>query len=494
MVTLAVVILAAGQGTRMKSALPKVLHKTAGREMLGHVVRAARALEPEKLVVVTGHGADQVEAAFKDAGVIFVRQLEQLGTGHAFLQAKTALDGFTGEILVLYGDTPMLRLETLKNVLNAHHTSGAGMTAITAMLENPKGYGRIVRDLNGDVQRIVEEKAATATEKAIKETNSGVYVFSSRAMELAAGITNNNPAHEFYLTDILERYRAAGDRVIAFPVDDSTELLGVNDRVQLAFAEKVMRDRTRNRFMREGVTMIDPASTYIDDTVVIEPDVILHPGVFLEGQTQIARGCVIGPHSRLTNATLEENVTIHGWTVIQDSSLGAHSDVGPFARFRPGVRLEREVHVGNFVEVKNSTLGVGSKAGHLAYLGDADIGEEVNIGAGTITANYDGLGKYRSSIGSGSFIGSNTTIIAPRTVGQGAYVAAGSTVHDDVPDGALAVARGKQRNLLGWSERFWRKGLEQLAAQKFPFLRRWLVSRPRHEDMGTSKTSPVSQD
>lgn len=492
--TLAVVILAAGQGTRMKSALPKVLHRAAGREMLGHVVRAARSLEPSRVVIVTGHGADQVEARFADAGVQFVRQLEQLGTAHAFLQARSALEGFDGEILVLYGDTPMLRPETLRGVLEAHRAAHAGMTAITAVLENPTGYGRIIRDQNGDVQRIVEEKAANLAERAVKETNSGVYVFSSRAMELAAGITNDNPAHEFYLTDILERYRAVGDRVIGHLVDDSTELLGINDRVQLAFAEKVLRDRTRNRFMREGVTMIDPTSTYIDDTVSIEQDVTLHPGVLLEGQTRIARGCVIGPHSRLTNAILEEHVTVHGWTVIQDSSLGPQSDVGPFARFRPGVRLEREVHIGNFVEVKNSTLGAGSKAGHLAYLGDADIGEEVNIGAGTITANYDGLGKYRSSIGSGSFIGSNATIIAPRTIGEGAYIAAGSAVHDDVPDGALAVARGKQRNLPGWSERFWRKGLEKLAAQKFPFLRRWLASRPRHETVGTSEPSAASDD
>ncbi len=478
--TLAVVILAAGQGTRMKSALPKVLHRAAGREMLDHVIRAARSLEPEKVVVVTGHGADRVEARFAEEGAIFVRQLEQLGTAHAFLQAKAALEGFSGEILVLYGDTPMLRPETLKAVLDAHRVSGAGMTAITSVLENPSGYGRIIRGSSGDVLKIVEEKAASLAEKAVKETNSGVYVFSNRAMELAASITNDNPANEFYLTDILERYRAVGDRVIAFPVDDSTELLGVNDRVQLAFAEKVLRDRVRNRWLRAGVTMLDPANTYIDDTVHLEPDVILYPGVFLEGQTRIARDCVIGPQSRLTNASLEAGVTVHGWTVIQDSSLGAGSDVGPFARFRPGVRLDEGVHVGNFVEVKNSRLGAGSKAGHLAYLGDADIGDEVNIGAGTITANYDGLGKYRSSIGSGSFIGSNTTIIAPRSIGQGAYIAAGSAVHDDVPDGALAVARGKQRNLEGWSERFWRKGLEKIAVGKFSFLRNWLSSRPRH--------------
>lgn len=492
--TLAVVILAAGQGTRMKSALPKVLHRAAGREMLDHVIRAARSLEPARVVVITGHGADRVEARFADADVIFARQLEQLGTAHAFLQAKPALEGFDGEILVLYGDTPMLRPETLRAVLEFHRASDAGMTAITSVLENPTGYGRIIRGPNGDVQKIVEEKSASLAEKSVKETNSGVYVFSSRAIELAQTITDDNLAHEFYLTDILERYRSAGDRVIAFPLKDSTELLGVNDRVHLAFAEKVLRDRIRNRWMRSGVTMLDPASTYIDDTVTLEPDVILYPGVFLEGQTRIARECVIGPHSRLTNATLEAGVMVHGWTVIQDSSLGPHSDVGPFARFRPGVRLENGVHVGNFVEVKNSTLGAGSKAGHLAYLGDADIGEEVNIGAGTITANYDGLGKYRSSIGSGSFIGSNSTIIAPRTVGQGAYVAAGSTVHDDVPDGALAVARGKQRNLEGWSERFWRKGLEKIAVGKFAFLRGWLASRPRHEVVGTSSSASSSDD
>jgi bifunctional UDP-N-acetylglucosamine pyrophosphorylase/glucosamine-1-phosphate N-acetyltransferase len=491
---LAVVILAAGQGTRMKSSLPKVLHKAAGREMLGHVLRAARMLEPERVVVITGHGADQVEARFAGEGVVFARQHEQLGTAHAFLQAQPALEGFSGEIIVLYGDTPMLRPETLRAVLDAHRSSGAGMTVITAVLDNPTGYGRIIRAANGEVLKIVEEKAASLAEKAVKETNSGVYVFSDQAIRLASGISNDNPAHEYYLTDILERYRAVGDRVIAHPVEDWTELLGVNDRVQLAFAEKVLRDRVRNRLMRDGVTLIDPANTYVDDTAVVEPDAVIYPGVFLEGSTHIGRSCVIGPHSRLVNTTLEAGVTIHGLTVLQDSHLGPDSDVGPFARFRPGVRLEREVHIGNFVEVKNSTLGAGTKAGHLAYLGDATIGEEVNIGAGTITANYDGLGKYRTEVGSGSFIGSNSTLIAPRTIGQGAYIAAGSTITDHVPDGDLAVARGKQRNLTGWSERFWRKGLEQVAQTKFAFIRRWLASRGHHTPVGTSEKTAASDD
>ena len=481
---LAVVILAAGQGTRMKSALPKVLHRAAGRPMLEHVLRAARTLEPERIVIVTGHGADEVEAHFADAGVVFARQLEQKGTAHAFVQAKPHLHGFDGEILVLYGDTPMLKAETLQAALATHRQGQAGMTVLTAEVDNPTGYGRIMRTDGGEVLRIVEEKAASLAEKAVREINSGVYAFSPKALGLVDQIGNQNAAGEYYLTDILELYRRAGDHVLAYKHPDPTELEGVNDRVQLSLADRVLRDRTRERLMRSGVTMLDPSTTYVDDTVEVGQDAILSPGVFLEGQTKIGAGSRIGPHTRILNSTLEPNVVVHGWTVIQDSHVSTGSDVGPFARFRPGVRLESGAHVGNFVELKNTTLGAGAKAGHLAYLGDSVIGEEVNIGAGTITANYDGLGKYPTEIGAGTFIGSNTVIIAPRKIGEAAYIAAGSSIHDDVPAGALAVARGRQRNLERWSVRFWTEGLSKLKPEKFPFLRRWL---------GTSKEKTASE-
>ncbi len=470
---LAVVILAAGQGTRMKSELPKVLHRVAGRSMLGHVLQAARALNPSSIVIVTGHGAEKVEAEFKDAGVQFVRQTEQLGTGHAFLMAQPALANHTGEIMVLYGDSPMLRGETLVETVATHQKSGAGMTAITAEMQNPFGYGRIIRDEQGHVLRVVEEKAAGETEKKIKEANMGMYVFSKFGFVRAAQIGKNNAAGEYYLTDIIEMYRNSGEFVQAFKADDATEFEGCNDRVQLASAEVVLRDRVRLRHMRAGVSMMDPKSIFIDDTVEIEPDVSLYPGVILEGKTSIGRGTVVGPHSRIQNSVLATNVVVNGFTVVQDSEIGAGADIGPFARFRPGSKLHQDTHVGNFVEIKNSTLERGVKAGHLAYLGDADIGQETNIGAGTIIANYDGVNKHRTTIGAGVFVGSNSVIIAPRTLGDGSFVAAGSAVQDDVPEGALAVARGKQRNLEGWALKFWQKALAS-GKLKHAFIKRWL--------------------
>ncbi|HEX2864424.1 MAG TPA: bifunctional UDP-N-acetylglucosamine diphosphorylase/glucosamine-1-phosphate N-acetyltransferase GlmU, partial [Deinococcales bacterium] len=381
---LAVVVLAAGAGTRMVSKLPKVLHEVAGRSMVGHVLKAARALEPERIVVVTGRGADQVEDALAGTGLEFARQEQQLGTGHAFLQAATALAGFKGDILVLYGDTPLLRQETLAAVVNHHRETSAGMTVITAELANPTGYGRIIRGSQGEVLRIVEEKAATPAQRLVKETNSGVYVFDHHALELAGRIGNDNPSHEYYLTDILEEYLRQGLRTEAFQVPEATELMGVNDRLQLAFAEGVLQARTRERLMRGGVTLRDPASTFVDDTVEVEPDVTLEPGVHLRGSTRIGRGSSIGPDCLLRDATLDENVLVAGWTVVEGASLAPGATVGPFARLRAGAVLKDNTHVGNFVEVKNSTLEAGVKAGHLAYLGDALIREEANIGAGTI--------------------------------------------------------------------------------------------------------------
>lgn len=472
-----VVILAAGQGTRMKSSLPKMLHQVGGRPMVGWAVRAAQALGARDIVVVTGHGAEQVEAALSGSGVRFARQAEQLGTGHAFLIGAGQLAG-GADVLVLYGDTPLLSPETLARMLAGHRAGGAALTILTSELPDATGYGRIVRDAAGQVARIVEEKAATPEEKRLREFNSGVYLMDPRAPTLAARIGNDNPAGEYYLTDLLALYRAENAVVGAFKISDPTEVMGANDRLQLSELERHMRERVNARHMRAGVTLQDPASTSIEDSVTLAPDVLIEPGVLLRGDTRIQTGVIVGAYSVVQDSVLCAGVTVKPHSVLEGATVGAGSDVGPFARLRPGATLAEGVHVGNFVEVKNASLARGAKAGHLAYLGDASVGEETNIGAGTITANFDGLHKHRTEIGAGVFVGSNTTLIAPRRVGDGAFIAAGSTLHDDVPEGALAVARGKQRNLEGWSLRHWARFADQLR-QKLPVLAAWLDRQGR---------------
>ena len=473
---LAVVILAAGQGTRMQSNLPKMLHEAAGRPLLGHVIERARELGPERIVVVTGHGAAEIEAHFKDAGVTFARQLEQLGTAHAFLCAADALEGHSGDFMVLYGDTPLMRFETLRNALEAHRAAAAGMTVITGTLAHATGYGRIVRDASGEVVRIVEHKAATEAERQITEWNSGMYIFDSTAFGLARHIGNANVAHEYFLTDILELYRVQDKHVIAHRAD-SSELEGCNDRVQLAAAERVLHSRVRIALMTSGVTLRDPATTFVDDTVQIEPDVILEPGVMLRGATVVGRGSVIGAYSIITDCQLAAGVTIKPHSVLEGAVLESAAQVGPFARIRAGSRLGANVHVGNFVEVKNSTLHEGAKAGHLAYIGDADLGREVNFSAGAITANYDGVRKHRTVIADGAFIGTNATLIAPVTIAEGAFVAAGSTITTSLPEGALGVTRAPQRTVEDWSERYWTKKLIGAKPSKNPVIQSWLERR-----------------
>ena len=473
---LAVVILAAGQGTRMKSDLPKMLHEAAGRPLLGHVIKRAQELGPERIIVITGHGADAIETHFKDAGLTFSRQLEQLGTAHAFLCAAQALTGHTGEVMVLYGDTPLVRHSTLKAALEAHRKAHAGMTVITGVLPDATGYGRIVRDAGGEVVRIVEQKAASEAEQKLTEWNSGMYIFDSSAVELARTIGNENAAHEYYLTDILELYRARGERVVAFKAD-SSELEGCNDRRQLAAADRTLRLRTCEALMTSGVTLRDPATTFVDDTVQIEPDVILEPGVMLRGQTFVGRGSVIGAYSVIADCQLAENVVIKPHSVLEGASLARGAQVGPFARIRAGSKLGEYVHVGNFVEIKNSTLHEGAKAGHLAYIGDADIGREVNFSAGAITANYDGVHKHRTVIHDGAFIGTNVTLVAPVTIHQGAFVAAGSTITTDLPAGALGVTRAPQKTVEDWSERYWTKKLAGAKPSKNPVIQSWLEQR-----------------
>jgi bifunctional UDP-N-acetylglucosamine pyrophosphorylase/glucosamine-1-phosphate N-acetyltransferase len=475
-----VVILAAGQGTRMNSALPKVLHPVAGRSMVSWAVKAARELGARHVVVVTGHGAQAVEAALEDQNVIFARQDQRLGTGHAFLCGIDALptalpqDGQQdADVLVLYGDTPLLRAETLEAMLEDHRTRGSALTILTGELPDATGYGRIIRDAQGDVERIVEQKDATPTEAAVGEFNSGVYLMDSRAGELAHRIGNDNAAGEYYLTDLLGLYRAEGEAAHAFKLSDPDEVMGANDRAGLAELEMILRRRINAAHMAGGVTLHDPDTTRIEDTVKLARDVTLEPGVILRGQTSLGEGVSVGAYSVVSDSVLEAGVVVKAHSVLEGAHVGAGSDVGPFARLRPGSVLGERVHIGNFVETKNARLSAGVKAGHLAYLGDVEIGAETNVGAGTIVANFDGVNKHSSRIGAGVFIGSNSTIIAPRTVGDAAFIAAGSAVHEDVPEGAMAVARGKQRNIEGWSRRYW-GGMRERVRQKLPWLSGWL--------------------
>ena len=471
-VALDVVVLAAGAGTRMRSEKSKMLHEVAGKPMVVWAIQVARELGARDIVVVTGHHAEQVEAALSGLGVRFARQTEQLGTGHAFLMGASELRG-DAEVLVLYGDSPMLSAETLRAMLLSHRLERSSVTVLTGELPDASGYGRIVRGEDGSIERIVEQKAASPEELRLTEFNSGVYLMDARAPALAKQIGNDNAAGEYYLTDLLPIYLQAGGKVLGFPVSDVSEVLGANDRVQLAELGLLMQRRINERHMRGGVTIIDPASTFIEDTVEIAPDVMLEPGVMLRGQTRLESNVRVGAYSVLKDSVLGDGAQIRPHSVLDGAVVGQGSDVGPFARLRPGAVLEAGVHIGNFVEVKNSHLAAGVKAGHLAYLGDAEIGAETNIGAGTITANFDGVNKHRTHIGAGVFVGSNATLIAPLTLGDASFVAGGSTLSQDVPEGAMAVARGSQRNVEGWSQRYWSK-LQPRLASKLPWLSRWL--------------------
>jgi bifunctional UDP-N-acetylglucosamine pyrophosphorylase/glucosamine-1-phosphate N-acetyltransferase len=453
--SLHIVILAAGKGTRMKSAMPKVLHALAGRPLIDHVLRTVDALHPASTVLVIGHGADQVRLALSGrAGLQFVVQSPQLGTGHALLQAESALAGRTGTLVLLYADVPLLQASTLERLIEVHHNGHAAATILTIALPDPYGYGRIVRDRAGRIVRIVEERDASGSERAIKEVNSGIYAFALAPLfdglhRLAA----DNAQGEYYLTDLIAEYRKRDLRVETLGVDATIELRGVNSRVDLAELGAVLRARKNRSLMLAGVTLDDPATTYIDEDVTVGPDTIVGPGVVLEGRTSVGSRCRLRAGVRLTNATIEDDVTILDRTVITDSVVAAGASVGPFAHVRPESRIGEKARVGNFVELKKTSLGRGSKANHLAYLGDATIGRDVNVGAGTITCNYDGEKKHPTVIEDGVFIGSDAQLIAPVTVGRGAYVAAGSSITEDVPADALAIARGRQVNKPGWAAR-----------------------------------------
>lgn len=451
------VILAAGEGKRMRSTTPKVLHQVAGRSLLGHVLEAAAAVDPEHVIVVIGHGREQVAAHVEEIApwALTVVQEEQRGTGHA---VRVALDDMSargivltaGPVIVLTGDTPLLTGDTLRRLISDHAASVAHATVLTALLADPDGYGRVVRDEAGAVLRIVEHKDATDVELAITEINSGMYCFAADDLtRLLASVTTDNSQGEEYLTDVVGLLRAEDASVAASVVLDAEEILGVNDRYQLAHAAALMRDRINERWMRAGVAILDSATTWLDVDVELEPDVTILPNTTLRGPTSVAAGARIGPGTTLASCEIGANTkVIHTWAEL--AVIGADSDIGPFTYLRPGTVMGHHTKAGAFVEIKNSNVGDDAKVPHLSYVGDGDIGEGSNIGAATVFCNYDGLEKHRTVVGKHVRIGSDTMLVAPVTVGDGAYTAAGSVITEDVPPGSIAIARGVQRNVLDW--------------------------------------------
>ena len=446
-----VVVLAAGKGTRMKSAQPKVLHKVAGKPMVDYVMAAAQSLAPRTITVVVGHMKELLKQGLQGYPVLsFVTQEPQLGTGHALLQTAGVLEREKGVVLLLSGDVPLLKGHTLAALVQKHAESKVAATVLTAMVDQPYGYGRVVR-VKGRISRIVEERDASPAQRKIREINSGVYIFSLGPLfDALRGLAAGNAQGEYYLTDLVSTYRRRRLGVEAIVVGDSNEIRGINSRSELAEASRIVRQKKNEELMAAGVTIEDPATTYVDDDVVVGADTVLHPGVHLEGKTQIGQACEIHAGVRIVNSVLDDRVTVQNFCVINGSRLAAGVTVGPFAHLRPESDLRDSVHIGNFVELKKAVLGKGTKAGHHAYLGDAVIGENVNIGAGTITCNYDGARKHQTTIEDNVFVGSDSHLVAPVTIGKGAYIGSGTTVREDVPAGSLAVSAGKQRNIEGW--------------------------------------------
>jgi bifunctional UDP-N-acetylglucosamine pyrophosphorylase/glucosamine-1-phosphate N-acetyltransferase len=451
----AVVVLAAGAGKRMRSALPKVLHPLGGRPLLSYPLAAARALGPAKTVVVVGHGAERVRQAFAEEPVAWAIQAAPLGSGDAVRAAAGALAGFSGDVLILSGDVPFVSADTLQRLLDHHRQCAARLTLLTMALEDPGGYGRVVRDADGRIRRVVEERDASLEERRIREVNAGVYAvepgFLFSALER---IDNDNDQREYYLPDIVALAADDGERVAALPLADPLEARGINTREELAFMERKLREAINRRWMAAGVTLLDPETTYIEPEVAIGSDTVIGPNTHLKGRTVVGSGCVIDGTAYITDARIGDRARVRFAVVLDGCELKEEVEVGPFARIRPGTVLQREVHIGNFVEVKNSTIGERTKAMHLAYIGDASIGRDTNIGAGTITCNYDGFAKHRTTIGDRVQVGSDTQLVAPVVVGDDAYIGAGSTITQEVPPGSLALSRTPQRNLPGWVEKF----------------------------------------
>jgi bifunctional UDP-N-acetylglucosamine pyrophosphorylase/glucosamine-1-phosphate N-acetyltransferase len=443
-----IVILAAGRGTRMFSARPKVLHKLAGRPLLGHVVAAARALDAAKIVVVYGYGGDAVPQAFADENLTFVLQAEQQGTGHAMLQAMPVLDD-AGVTLVLYGDVPLIRPDTLRPLIAAAQAGSLGLLTVT--LPHPDGYGRIVRDAAGRVAGIVEHKDATPQQRAIQEVNTGILAAPTGLLRRwLATLRNDNAQGEYYLTDIVARAVADGVAVETFQPANDWEVMGVNSRAQLAELERIHQHRVADALMARGVALADPARIDVRGTLVCGRDVSIDVNCVFEGEVRLGDDVEIGANCVLRNVEVAAGTRIDAFTLIDDAVIGEGGRLGPFSRIRPGTRLARDVHVGNFVEIKNSRVGAGSKINHLAYIGDTDMGERVNIGAGTITCNYDGANKHRTVIEDDVFVGSDTQLVAPVTVGRGATLGAGTTLTRDAPPGELTLSRARQVTIAGW--------------------------------------------
>ena len=444
-----VVILAAGKGTRMKSVLPKVMQPLAGRPLLRHVVDTAKALSAARTLVVYGHGGDLVQRAFASESLLWAEQAEQKGTGHAVQMALPQLPA-TGRTLILYGDVPLTTTSTLGRLIE-RVASDAVMGLITLVMDNPAGYGRIVRDAGGDVVRIVEQKDASDDEKKIREVNTGIFCVPNVLLhKWLPALQNNNAQGEYYLTDIIAMAAAENVRIETVQPEQSWEVDGINDKLQLSALERVHQRVLADNLMRGGVTLIDPARLDIRGSVTHGMDVHIEPNVILEGRVVLGNNVRIGANCQLKDCEIGDNVVIKPNSLIDDARVGAGAEIGPFARLRPGTVLAENVHIGNFVETKKAVIGKGSKANHLAYLGDAEIGSGVNIGAGTITCNYDGVNKHLTTIGDNAFIGTNTSLIAPVVVGAGATTGAGSAISKDVPDNTLAVARGKQVVIESW--------------------------------------------
>ncbi len=448
------VILAAGKGTRMKSARAKLLHPLLGVPILDHVVRAVRAAGVDPITVVIGHQAEAVQAAMEGRGLAFARQDPPLGTGHAVQAARERLAARpTRTTLIVNGDVPLLRAETLKSLLDAHRAGGAAATLLTVVLDDPAEYGRIVREPDGSVRAIVEDKDASATEKRIREINAGIYAFETRPLlEALAQLRPQNAQGEYYLTDVVGLLRKAGHRVDAMAAPDGREALGVNSHSELAAAARILRERRCEALMAAGVGIEDPDTTVVGPEVEVEADALLRPFTMLEGRTRVAAGAVVGPFARVVDSEIGPGAQILDHCLLRECVVEEGASVGPFAHVRPESRIGAKAKVGNFVELKKTHLGDGSKAPHLSYIGDATVGPGVNIGAGTITCNYDGIHKHPTRIEAGVFVGSDSTLVAPLTIGEGAYIAAGSAITEDVPAGALALGRARQVIKKGWAE------------------------------------------
>jgi bifunctional UDP-N-acetylglucosamine pyrophosphorylase / glucosamine-1-phosphate N-acetyltransferase len=457
--SIATIILAAGKGTRMKSELVKVLHPILGLPMLSYPIELSlKGIKAEKTIIVVGHQADRIQGMFKNFKIDIALQEKQLGTGHAVLQAIPFLQSFSGTVLILCGDVPLVELETLRSFIDTYKENGSTLSVLTAVVEEPFGYGRILRNSGGWLEKIVEEKDASEKERMIREINTGIFcVKAPFLMEGLREIGKENAQGEYYLTDLVEVAKKRGLRCSAHIVADPVEVMGINTRVDLAVANEVLRQKKLKDLMLSGVTVVDPKTTYVDRTVEVGKDSTLYPNCHLQGKTKIGERCIIEPNSKISDSLIGNDVTIRANSVITESKIEEGASIGPFAHLRPLSEVKTKAKIGNFVEVKKSVIGKGSKANHLSYIGDSLLGEDVNIGAGTITCNYDGFEKHQTIIGNRVFVGSNVELVAPVKVGNDSSIGAGTTVTKDIPEGALAISRVKQKNIKRWNKKIERR-------------------------------------